>query len=255
LATARERAIKSVERRIIGVEEAEPYLKVLLYGRNGQGKTRIAATGPKPLIIDINEKGTKSVRNYKGAKVLQVAEWEDITHAYWYLKEGNHPYETVVLDTVTAMQHMCMRHVLGEAEDRDPNREPSMPDRRAWGKLSELLKPIFLDYRNLPMHVIFIAQERTLSEEDEVTVEHVPDLSPGSRGVATGAVDIIGRVFQREVRVASKKKGKEVKKWQTRLLVGPHDEYTTKDRTGALGRIMNDPTVPKMLAAMNAEEE
>jgi hypothetical protein len=130
-----------------------------------------------------------------------------------------------------------------------------MPDRRAWGKLSELLKPIFLDYRNLPMHVIFIAQERTLSEEDEVTVEHVPDLSPGSRGVATGAVDIIGRVFQREVRVASKKKGKEVKKWQTRLLVGPHDEYTTKDRTGALGRIMNDPTVPKMLAAMNAEEE
>lgn len=239
------------------MEEAEPYLRVLLYGRNKQGKTRTAAMAPNPLIVDVNERGTRSVRNYKGAKVFRVNKWEDITWVYWMLREGDHPYETVIIDTVTAMQVLCMRHVLGTQEDRDPNREVSMPDRRSWGKLGELMKPIFLDFRNLPMHVVFVAQERVYEDEDSMTTEHVPDLSPSVRGVLTGAVDIIGRVYQAQVRVASKSKKKEEKKWETRMLVGPHEEYITGDRTGVLGRIVRQPSVNKMieLGAFVASEE
>jgi hypothetical protein len=253
----RAQAIKSVKKRIVPVEEAEPYLRVLLYGRNKQGKTRTAVAAPNPLIIDINEHGTRSVRSYKGAKVFHVNKWEDITWAYWMLREGDHDYQTVVLDTVTAMQHLCMRHVLGSQEDRDPNREPSMPDRRSWGKLGELMKPIFLEFRNLPMHVVFVAQERRIEDEDEATVEHTPDLSPSVRGVLTGAVDIIGRVYQAQVRTVPKGKKKEEKTWETRMLVGPHDEFVTGDRTGALGRIVRKPSVNKMieLGAFAPEEE
>jgi hypothetical protein len=56
---SRAQAIKSVKKRIVPVEEAEPYLRVLLYGRNKQGKTRTAVAAPNPLIIDINEHGTR----------------------------------------------------------------------------------------------------------------------------------------------------------------------------------------------------
>jgi hypothetical protein len=251
---SRAQAIKNVKKRIVPVEEAEPHVKVLIYGRNGQGKTRTAAAAPKPLIIDINEHGTRSVKSYKGAEVFQVRRWEDITWAYWMLREGEHEYETVILDTVTAMQNLCMRQVLGEAEDRDPNREPSMPDRRSWGKLGELMKPVFLDFRNLPMHVVFIAQERAIENEEEAIVEHVPNLSPSIRDVATGSVDIIGRVFQREVRVANKRAKKEEKAWETRMLVGPHDEFVTKDRTGALGRIVRQPSINKIIEVAFNEE-
>lgn len=240
----------------MGVDEASEFVKVLLYGRHGSGKTRIAATAPDLLIVDINEKGTRSVR-HSGAKVFPVRVWEDLTYVYWYLKGGEHSYRSVALDTITQMQHLCMKHVLGEAEDRDPNREPSMPDRRAWGKLSELMKPLLLNFRNLDMNVIFVAQERVLSEEDSDITLTVPDLSPGTRGTACAAVDVIGRVYQKEVRTTTGKgkNKKESKDWQTRMLVGPHDSFETKDRTGALGRIVRNPTIPDIITAGSEEEE
>lgn len=241
-----------MESRIVPIENADPYLKLLVFGRNKQGKTRFAATAPNPIIADVNERGTKSARDQHGAKVFAVNQWEDIDHLYWYLRRADHEFESVVIDTLTNLQHMCMAHVLGEAEDRDPNRPPSMPDRRAWGQLAELMKPMVYKYRNLPMHVIFVTQERNVDDEESGTTERVPDLSPGTRGVAMGAVDIIGRIYQKEVRTVDKAKKRERKEWEARMLVGPHEEYATGGRTIALGRIIRKPTVPDILEVLEA---
>jgi phage nucleotide-binding protein len=255
LAIPKEKAVERIKKRIVPVADAEPHLKVLVYARNGQGKTRFAATAPKCLLIDIDEKGTRSVKNYKGVDVLPVRTWNDIVYAYWFLKAGNHDYESVVLDTITGMQNVCMKHVLKEAEDRDPGKDPKVASMREWGKLAQLMKEQLLNFRNLPLHVIFTAQERQVDIEDEERTERVPDLSPGTRATATACVDIIGRIYQKEVRKAGSK-GKEVAVWETRMLVGPHDEYTTKDRTGSLGRIMRQPTIPAIMekAGMNGDE-
>lgn len=235
------------------VREAEPYVKVLLYGRNGKGKTRTAATGPKPLIADINEKGTKSIRNYD-AHVFHVKAWEDVVYLYWFLKQGDHDFETVVLDTLTALQNMCIAHVLKESEDRDPNKDPHTMSMREWGKVGELMKPLLLNFRNLPMHVVFVAQERSVDNEEGES-EKVPDLSPASRATAMSSVDIIGRIFQKEVRVINKQTQKETKAWETLMLVGPHEVYTTKDRTGVLPRIVRKPTIKMLIKASQSEEE
>jgi len=97
------------------------------------------------------------------------------------------------------------------------------------------------------MHVVFTAQQRVIDDPDTEAREIVPDLSPGGRGPATACVEIIGHVYQKEVRGVSKKTKKEVALWETRLLVGPHDEYITKDRTGPLPRIVRNPTIPMMI--------
>lgn len=256
MATAREKAIKKIEKRIVPIEEADPYLKILVYGRHGSQKTRFAATAPDVIIIDINEKGTRSARTTHGAKVLQTKTWEDVVHAYWFLATTDHPYQSVAIDGLTAMQNLCMKTVLGEAEDRDPNRPPQMPDRRAWGQLAERMKQQILDFRNLEMHVIFTALERKMGDEDEgEDISYVPDMSPGSRGFALAGVDVIGRMYMKEVRTG--KKGKKEKHiWEPRMYVGPHDQFETKDRTGSLGQIVRNPTVPKVIeAAFSSEEE
>lgn len=240
-------AISYVEKRIVPVSDADPYGKFLLYGRNGKGKTRTAATAPKVLFIDINEKGTKSIKK-SGHNVFPASRWADITYAYWYLREADHDFESFAIDTVTGMQNLCMKQVLRDAEDRDPNRDPSMPDMRAWGKVNELMKPLIMDFRNLPMHCIFIAQERLVGERDEEAItEHVPDLSPGSRGPLMAAVDVIGRVFQKEVRYGDKKAKKEKVKVETRMLVGHHEEFITKDRTGTLPRVVRNPNLSDII--------
>lgn len=246
----KDRAIELVRKRILPVSEAEPYLKVLAYGRNGSGKTRFACTAPKPLLIDIQEQGTKSVRTYEGVEVFHARSWKEAVWAYWYLKAGGHDHESVILDTLTGLQNICMVQVLKESGDRDPTKDPKTASQRDWGKLAQLMKEYLLNVRNLPLHVVFTAQERTYDNEEDERIERVPDLSPGSRATATACVDIIGRMYQKERRWAAKG-GKERKKWETRMLVGPHDDYTTKDRTGALGRIVVEPTIPMILEALN----
>lgn len=245
MAIPKDKAIAYVESHIVPIEEAAPYLKILVYGRNGSQKTRFAATGPKTLIIDVDEQGTKSARKFKGGMVYPAKRWQEIVWAYWYLKASDHSYETVAIDTITAMQNVCMKQVLRESVDRDPNKDPKTASQRDWGKLAQLMKEQLLNFRNLPMHVVFVAQERVVDDPDSETTERVPDLSPGSRATATACVDIIGRMYQREVRGTKNKK--EVSIWEPRMLVGPHEEFTTKDRTGVLGRIMRNPSIPKII--------
>src|SRR5262245_38984839 len=58
------------------------YLRLLVYGQNGKGKTRFGASGPNVLLIDCNEKGSLSIRHYP-AQVFRVETWTDIDLAYW----------------------------------------------------------------------------------------------------------------------------------------------------------------------------
>lgn len=244
-------AIKQAVKRIRPVNEIGPYAKVLVYGRNGSGKTRFAATAPEVLIIDINEQGTRSARNTK-AKVFEAQRWEDIGNMYWYLASGKHPYKSVALDTLTAMQAVAMDFVLDEAEDRDPNREKRMPDKRTYGRAGKLMEGMILAYRNLPMHVVFTAQEREIKDDDTGEVMlHTADLPNSSRGAALGAAGIVGRLFTKEVRV--KKQGKVIKKWSDHLLVGPHEAFDTKDRTNELDRVVRNPTMSLILDAWNSD--
>jgi len=256
---SRDQHIARVKKNIQHVSKVKHRCRVLLYGRNGKGKTRIAAsaTQGRTLIVDANEEGTMSVQQYPNCYVHHCKKWSDLTYVYWYLREGDHRFETVVIDTLTQVQKLCMSAVLKIAEDRDPNRPPKTPVQRDWNQMTERMKTIIFDYRNLPMNVVFVCQEKidkTETEDGELYVRYVPDLSPAVRGDAMSAVAFIGRVYRKPVRVG---KGKREKiKWETRMLVGDHDDYETKDRSGMLGHIVRNPTMDMMIeAAQHVKEE
>lgn len=248
-------AIASVKKRIVSVRDAEPFVKVLLFGKNGKGKTRTGATAPNCIILDCNEKGTKSVRSYPGVEVFHAKNWEDAVWFYWFLRSGDHEYESFMVDTVTGMQGLCMNQVLKEGEDRDPAKDPKMASMRDYGKVNQLMKDMLLWMRNLPMHVVFIAQERAFENDETGETEKVPDLSPGSRATLTACVDFIGHIRAKEVRSVNKRTKKEVKKWRTIMLIGPHETYLTKDRSGVLPRLMADPSIPAIIQAANSLED
>ena len=56
-------------------------------------------------------------------------------------------------------------------------------------------------------------------------------------------------------RSVNKRTKKEIKKWRTLMLVGPHEVYLTKDRSGMLPRIVVEPTIPALIAAANSLED
>jgi zona occludens toxin (predicted ATPase) len=73
------------------------------------------------------------------------------------------------------------------------------------------------------------------------------------------AVDVIGRVFQKEVRKVNKRTKKETKKRLPHVRVGTHDSLVTGDRFN-LDAVLVNPTIPQILEIAhigndNSEEE
>lgn len=244
---SRAEGIQSVRQRIVPLAEADPFIKILVYGINGSGKTRLGGSGPRPFVLDCNDHGTKSIRDRPG-EAFFAQSWEDVVFAYWFLKQGGHDYETLVVDNLTMMQNLCSAFVLKEMA-RDGLTDPKQASQREWGKIKQYMGPQILDFRNLPMHVVFIAQERTVDNDDEERTERVPDMSPGVRAYATSCVDIVGRMRNRPFR-RGKGKGEQIE-WHNVLFTGEADEYVTKDRDRYVPRgFMIDPTVPKIVQSM-----
>jgi len=119
--------------------------------------------------------------------------WQDLNDVYWYLQSGTHNFETVVLDHVTNLQNVCMNFVLGDEVSRDASRDPDMPSRQAWGKVGQLMKTQIINFRNLPLNVVFLAQLRATeidSGDEETFIKLGPEVSPSIQKVLTASVGI-----------------------------------------------------------------
>lgn len=258
----RSKKSKEVAKRIKRASELPVRFRALIYGRSGAGKTRLAATAPKPLLIDINEEGTASTRNDTNPHVIELKLWTELSDIYWYLQEGDHPYETVVLDGLTAMQEICMKFVLGDEASRDASRDPDMPHRQAWGKLGELMKTQITNYRNLPMNVVFTATDRKRvvgdEDDDEVEITIGPALSPAVAGAAERAVGLVGYLHKRQVVIKGKEGKKTTRKRvvKRRLLIDdPTERFQTKDRYYFGAPFIDAPDVAAMIRQLEGESE
>jgi AAA domain len=244
-----------VSGKILPASKIHDPVRICIFGPGGQGKTRLASTAPNVLLIDVNEKGTGSTKRDLDPNVFPVEFWHEIDDVYWYLQSGDHPYESYALDGVTEMQTLCMKFVLGDEASRDASRDPDMPSRGVWLKMTELMKTQITNYRNLPMNGVFTARDRSRDigeDEDEPQMVVMPNCSPGVWSHLQGAVSIIGYLSQREVRLKGNK-NKTVKR--STLLVGPSDRYATKERFGIFSRQIRSPNLSAMFERIQTIEE
>jgi len=250
----------NLEERILPVGERSEWLSIAIYGRSGTGKTTFAGTAPKPLLVlDINDRGTISVKNQPETYVLAIEKWPEMEEVYWYLKNSD-KFKTVVIDTATQWQDLALKEVTGEDET-------GLISRKSWGMISSLMKSWILNFRDLPMHKIFICQDRiTGGEENEVDLEMItpevgPALSPSVAKTLNAAVDVIGQTFIRERSITVKTKGggeKQKTKVEYCLRIGPHARYLTKIRRSSPGTsllsVLVDPTFEKIQKLIGGED-
>lgn len=236
---------------------ASELIKMVVYARNKVGKTVFACSSDLPtLVIDCNERGYASVRKRPNVKVYKLRTWDDLDPIYWYLRTEDHPFKVVVIDTITMLAMVGMKWVLKDDFDRDMTRDPMSPDRRSWGKLGEMLKDAIIKFRNLEMHVIFLAQEKTSTSDDDeggTIIETHPELSPAPRSVLLSSVDIIGRLYTKEVEI--QKGGTTTKKMERRMLLGTHPKFVSGNRFDELRPIERNPTLQGFLEKINGVNE
>lgn len=247
---------------IAPVSDLEQPMTALFYGKSGSGKTALAATFPKPILfLDIRERGLETIAKEKDIKVISVDDWVKFERTYWYLKNEKHPFKTIVLDQITALQGVCMDQVR-----LDDNLDVTDKMHRGqWGTISGLMQQWLLNYRDLRddgMCVVFLAHDRSKSSEDESGEDQIDPsvgarLMPSVTSFVNGMVSVIGNTFIRE-KVVKLDGGKKEKTAQYRLRIGPHAYYDTKIRrpkdSGPIPESVLNPSYEKLLAISRGED-
>lgn len=213
----------------------DPFIKIVIYGKQGAGKTTIASTFPKPLILlDVKENGWIGIKDVKGIDPVSIKTWKEFEEAYWYLQENPDGYKTVVIDTASALQDLVLKYI---ADKKHVKLREGVKygdfgtlSKRDWAEVSSLLKPFITQFRDLDMNVVFLAHEKVFNVEEDDSAEGIdpsvgPKLMQSVASTMNAAVDIIGQAFIRE-----KKKEGAKSQMQYCLRVGPHPYYLTKVR-------------------------
>ena len=188
-------------------EVKEDYGRWLLHGPQGAGKTTLASTiaeAGKTLFVDFT--GEKGIRSFKGApyaKNIDVARPDSITaldDLFWWLDSGDHDYVAVVLDSLTAIQKMTMRYLLGHDETavREIKQGTAPADIRTWGQALDVMVDTATFWFGLadgnrarPMHVVMTAQTKVTENEDTGSVVRTPDVQKGALSITMAAPDYI----------------------------------------------------------------
>ena len=148
---------------ITTVDESGWYVKGLVYGHPGAGKTYLGATMPKPLVLltegDVARPTILRAQRDLGTKipVWPIRSIRDLEQAYLYLRSGNHEFESVVLDSITDMNRIVMEEVVGAAKARKAEHDPDMLELKDWSRVDQKMRKILRTFRDLVMLVLMLA--------------------------------------------------------------------------------------------------
>lgn len=188
-------------------ELGSDYFKAVIHGPQGYGKTRLASTIArcgKTLYIDlVGEKGVRSFQGAPYAKNITISRPKSIQmldDVFWKLAEGDHPFVAVVIDSITSVQKMAMRFMLGHSETavREIRQGTAPADQRTWGQTLDIMVDTSTFWFGLadadrpkPMHVIMTAQTIYTENQDTGEIDRCPDVQKGARSISLAAPDYI----------------------------------------------------------------
>ena len=247
----------TIEARIRKPSAKLSHVAACIYGRGGVGKTTLLGTMPgKGLVIDVPQvEGGTMVLSDKADKidVIQVLRWEDVVEVYDYLRNGQHEYSWVGLDTITALQELSRRKTLKE-RDSVLAGDPHIVSMQDWGKIGALNTDLYFKFRALKLHCIFLAQESLKGSGEDGMLEYQPTVSPASLQVLLPSMFLVGRLYVREVE-DEKTKATVVER---HLRVGPHDRTVTKVRAvpgRQLPPVIKEPNLGQIFAWLLGAEK
>jgi len=199
----------------------ERYLKLLIYGTFGSGKTTLGASAcnidsMKDVLLVSAESGELSVEDYD-LFAVDVKNYSTLGKVYEFLRQhckardaddvdklkelesrvtGEVPEEplrfrTVIIDSLTEVEAYCMNQLLGVTDSTKIDEEVQSAEWAEYKKNNSMITRLIRSFRDLPMHVIMVASEQYTQDETK-KFKYSPNLTGKlSKGVQ-GFFDMVG---------------------------------------------------------------
>lgn len=242
-------------------------LAILVHGEPGVGKSWLGQTTPAPRLVLDAEGGSRSPKRIdpetgRAVKIKTVVwdphqgpppeegDWETcrvivrdfttVERVFEYLNIGQHPFRSVILDSLTELQKRCKDNIRSGDE---------VMNERMWGILLDRMESKIREFRDLVFHPTKPIEALVLLA---LSFEKNAKFKPAVQGALgtslPGYLDTIGYYG-----VSIGEDGEE----ERRLLIRPHERYEAKDRTHTLrehyGPVIVNPDIEQMLDVLNQE--
>lgn len=221
--------------RRTGAADYGQFIKVLIAGVPGSGKTRVSATFPNPLIASA-EGGLMSIAD-KGIPYVEVKSLSDLVGVRSIMEADAEtraelvgcPVDTIVIDTIDTVQRILIEERL------QSTRQDSMKI-QDWGWLGNQMSALINGFRACDAHVVFTCHIKEQQDSDSGRVWFDPALQGQTAKQLPGMVDLALVLQAKLRRVAGET---EVETILDRfLLTRPTDQFDwVKDRSGKLPEV------------------
>lgn len=258
-------------RRVERIDLKSPFVRVLLYGQPGSGKTRTVGTASldertAPCLMLDSGGNPVSIREYDPLPdIISITKLADYNPIYEWLAAGqpmdnpivsdfnlNPPYKSLVIDGITEVQRMSFKTVIGTT-NVGPGTIGASAEIQHFNKVLGQMVTFANLFFGLQIHVFMTSLERENQDQMTGAITFKPLLWGQSAGEVPGYAYSVGRMLHRAKLDNRQKKAIEV----TEDPVGedvtavaffmPSGKFMAKDQTGTLGAFMIDPSVTKML--------
>lgn len=161
--------------------EVQTKIKMLIYGQPSTGKTTLALSAPKPLLLDFDG-GASRLNEAHRVDTVQLKNWEECMAV---MKEDLSPYETIVVDTIGKMLDYIITYTC-------KGRMPSIKD---WGPINNHFTSFVRQLHSLDKNIIFVAHRDNRKEGDNNVF--VPAIREKSYNSIVTELDLMGYIESR----------------------------------------------------------
>jgi hypothetical protein len=222
------------------------WVKALVYGEPGTGKTIFACGSPNPVLLDADGTGALSLMNHPelamNTMVLQVRHFNQVLDVLDAAVAGHPKFEgrdTFIIDTLTVLAQRHLDAHIDKELALNHNRAP-IPFQQDYKFNTEAMRRLIIHFQTLPFNLICTAHDDVRKDDVSGIVKVSPALTPKLLSLMEGLFDIFGYM--------ESETDADFNTTRTLQLM-PNRRIKAKTRVGGLPPILKSPTFNAIIEA------
>ena len=246
-------------------------MNILIYGDPGSGKTHLAGTAQDvPNMADVHifniDGGIMTLASRGDIHATDIHSIDDLEQEMFKIINHDPKYtntKTVVIDNITELQTLTLESIttaeFANRKKKDKNYSVDDVYLEDYGVAGKRLARVLRGFRDLPLHVIYIAHKKDKMRKGTNTLEESkPNLTDKLCTAIMGYMDFVWYLYTADEAVGDEDHGYYTETHRY-LLTQPMNNYAAKTRGAEfaqrIGSVIKDPNMVHIMSEYMNEEE